>query len=363
MYNVLAKKFKGDDLAKILVEGAEKGHNDSKGSARKLLDYQVDKWQKAKRNEEDVFKLLKLDETDENPLESPVFPKWANFVWGRYPDDNPNEMILNKLSLFYKSKNALVGGLDALDWATPNSQNTAARKILEYQFKQWKNKGAKEVFDILDLHQTDSNLFSRPAFAAWVDFVSSKFSNKMEAFETTFSVIGLDYKDNLETILPILKRVYKNDLDKLLSEGTQIERVKPVAEKLQKAVVQRQQDGKLLLARKKIKNYDWEELPPAKRQNSNRPPAIGQNSKSPPGPATTSKLAPASTSKQASDLVLAQVLAPVPDPVPDLDPALDPVSASGPARASASDPSLDADSAPAAERPIIDLNKPPDERH
>ncbi|RQM11673.1 hypothetical protein DD237_008361 [Peronospora effusa] len=131
-----------------------------------------------------------------------------------------------------------MGALEEQDRVTLKS--TAFRKILKYQFKQWKNKGAKEVFDILDLHQTDSNLFSRPAFSAWVDFVLYEFSNKMEAFETTFSVIGLDYKDNLETILPILERFYKDNLVKVLSEGTQMERVKPVAEKLQIALVKRQ---------------------------------------------------------------------------------------------------------------------------
>ncbi|CAH0490739.1 unnamed protein product [Peronospora farinosa] len=145
----------------------------------------------------------------------------------------------------------------------------------------------------------------------------------MEAFETTFSVIGLDYKDNLETILPILQRVSDDNLDKVLIEGTQIERVKPIAEELQIALKKRQQDGKLLLRRKKRKNSDLEEHPPAKRQNSKRPPGS------------------ASTSKPASDLV------PDPDPAPAL--------ASGPAPAP--------DPAPVAERPIIDLNKLPDEWH
>ncbi|CAI5723000.1 unnamed protein product [Peronospora farinosa] len=49
-------------------------------------------------------------------------------------------MILDKLSSIYESKNALLGGLDALDRAKASSQDKAAEKILKYQYKQWGNK-------------------------------------------------------------------------------------------------------------------------------------------------------------------------------------------------------------------------------
>ncbi|CAI5706631.1 unnamed protein product [Peronospora farinosa] len=133
-YKVLAKQFKGDELAKVLVEGTKTGFGKSKNRARKLLDLQVDKWKSDKRNEEDVFKLLQLDKTDGKPLKSPIFHKWANFIWQRYPDDEPDKMILDKLSSFYKSKNALVGALEEEDRATLKKafKVSAIRKILNY---------------------------------------------------------------------------------------------------------------------------------------------------------------------------------------------------------------------------------------
>ncbi|UIZ23488.1 hypothetical protein KXD40_007963 [Peronospora effusa] len=164
MYEVLATHFEVDDLARILVKGAESDVGEEmNGRARSLLDFQVFMWNTLGRDEANVFKLLQLD-TTKKPLESPVFSKWAKFVWLRYPKENPDKMILDKLSSIYKSKNALLGGLDTLDRAKASSQDKAAEKILEYQYKQWSNKDAKEVFDILELHRSDSNLLKRRPF-------------------------------------------------------------------------------------------------------------------------------------------------------------------------------------------------------
>ncbi|CAI5701378.1 unnamed protein product [Peronospora effusa] len=373
MYEVLATHFEVDDLARILVKGAESDVGEEmNGRARSLLDFQVFMWNTLGRDEANVFKLLQLD-TTKKPLESPVFSKWAKFVWLRYPKENPDKMILDKLSSIYKSKNALLGGLDTLDRAKASSQDKAAEKILEYQYKQWSNKDAKEVFDILELHRSDSNLFKTPAFSAWVGFVSSISSDGLKAFKTILSFLGLDYKDNLETILSLLELVYKNkpktmlsilelvykdNLVKALDDGTKIKKVKPVAENLLAALKRKKEtEAKKENRLAKRNNSYLQERPPAKRQNSKRPLAIGQNSKRPPGLA--------SSSKTASDLV--------PDPAPASASASDPVpaSASDPVPASASDPVLAPDPAtdsapapaPVAKWPIIDLNKLPNERH
>ncbi|UIZ21841.1 hypothetical protein KXD40_008864 [Peronospora effusa] len=77
MFDVLAKLYKGDDLTKVLVVGAERGVGPSKNLARNLLDFQLAEWVHDDNiSDRKVFDLLLLHETKDNPLESPIFFKW-----------------------------------------------------------------------------------------------------------------------------------------------------------------------------------------------------------------------------------------------------------------------------------------------
>ncbi|CAI5713066.1 hypothetical protein KXD40_009044 [Peronospora effusa] len=85
MFKLLARHFTNDHaLASALVPGMNIPRK--KNVVSKLLNIQVEMWVKNNKDEEAVFKLLKLDETNDNVLNSPVFSQWVNFVEKRFVD-------------------------------------------------------------------------------------------------------------------------------------------------------------------------------------------------------------------------------------------------------------------------------------
>ncbi|CAI5701173.1 hypothetical protein KXD40_004246 [Peronospora effusa] len=80
---------------------------------KNLLELQVTKWIHDKLDESKVFEELKLHKTNGDPLNSPVFFQWFNFVEKSYSSDKAYEVILKRVLPYYKTMNALVGALDA----------------------------------------------------------------------------------------------------------------------------------------------------------------------------------------------------------------------------------------------------------
>ncbi|CAI5715599.1 unnamed protein product [Peronospora farinosa] len=92
--------------------GSGNERTEKKDVVSKLLNIQVEMWLKGNKDEEAVFKLLKLDETNDNVLNSPVFSQWVDFVEKRSnSQEEAYDMMLDRLSSDFKSKNALVGAL------------------------------------------------------------------------------------------------------------------------------------------------------------------------------------------------------------------------------------------------------------
>ncbi|CAI5718986.1 unnamed protein product [Peronospora farinosa] len=184
---------------------------------KNLLELQVTKWIHDKLDESKVFEELKLHKTNNDPLNSPVFFQWFNFVEKSYSSDKAYEVILKRVFPYYKSMNALVGALDAAA-----SKKAVAQYLLNYQFDEWKtkNKDAAALLEILGFDSTNDDPFKNPALSAWVDFVKLISSNDLEASKT---------------MLSSLKTVYKDNLDSVLSKGTKtkIDRLKRVAHELQ----------------------------------------------------------------------------------------------------------------------------------
>ncbi|CAH0490992.1 unnamed protein product [Peronospora farinosa] len=112
MFDVLAKLYEGD-LTKVLVVGAQSNLLEAKNLAIRLLDFQVEEWDRDKIADRKFFDLLQLHKENGNPLESPVFFKWAQFIEERYSTKKKKyDAMLDKLLSHFKSKDALMGALD-----------------------------------------------------------------------------------------------------------------------------------------------------------------------------------------------------------------------------------------------------------
>ncbi|CAI5703685.1 unnamed protein product [Peronospora effusa] len=112
MFDVLAKLYEGD-LTKVLVVGAQSNLLEAKNLAIRLLDFQVEEWDRDKIADRKFFDLLQLHEENGNPLESPVFFKWAQFIEERYGTKKKKyDAMLDKLLSHFKSKDALMVALD-----------------------------------------------------------------------------------------------------------------------------------------------------------------------------------------------------------------------------------------------------------
>ncbi|CAI5708856.1 unnamed protein product [Peronospora farinosa] len=239
MFNVFAKQFEGDELTRVLVAGANM--IEWKDLAKSLLDFQVELWAREKISDEKVFDLLQLHKANGNPFDSPTFSQWVNFVQkiSNTPEEAYNVMLY-RLSSYFKSKNALVG---ALDGAKSFDTKEIAHALLENQYKKWveEKKNADDVFNILELSRTDRDLFNSPAFSAWVGFVRSTSLNDLKATETMLSTFKLDVNKGTK------KEIKKLDF---------------FTQKLQKALIKRSPE-----ALKRQNDFDSNK-PPAKRQRS-----------------------------------------------------------------------------------------------
>ncbi|CAI5707101.1 unnamed protein product [Peronospora effusa] len=223
IFEVLASHFLYDRVLASALLSAIHSRTNVK-IANKLLDLQIEYWESSNLNEEEVYKLLELGETND-PVKSPVLSQWVNFVEKKlklFPKEAYKVMLEHLLSN-YKSMNALIGALvGALD--VPIAKGTA-QKLLDDQHKKWleDNSSAADVFRILDLHLIESGLFDNPVFSAWVRYVRSIFSHDKEA---------------TKTMLFVLKLVYKENLDQVLNEGSTASTkwIKSLATKLQQAL-------------------------------------------------------------------------------------------------------------------------------
>ncbi|CAI5708771.1 unnamed protein product [Peronospora farinosa] len=223
IFEVLASHFLYDHvLASALLLAINLRTNGK--IANKLLDLQIEYWESSNLNKDEVYKLLELGKTND-PLKSPLFFHWVNFVEKKlklFPKEAYKVMLEHLLSN-YKSMNALISALvGAL--VTPRLGVTA-RNLLNYQFVKWKEgeTSAADVFRILDLHLIESGLFDNPVFSAWVHYVRSISSHDKEA---------------TKTMLFVLKLVYKENLDRVLNEGSTASTkwIKSLATKLQQAL-------------------------------------------------------------------------------------------------------------------------------
>lgn len=245
MMAFMKEHYKDMELYRVLAAGMK--IPGARPNAEKMVGFLIDLWIQENKSYIGGFNLLSLYQMNGNPLECPYFTKWAKLVVNQHSSlEEAYKVMLDILSSYFKSKNALVSALYTLDGA----RNFPTRDIIVCQFNEWKREGKNvaDVFKILDLHRTEGELFESPVYRCWVNFVRSKISSESIAIEMMLSVLGV---------------VNKDDLQRVLAMKTGMEKMKSVAEILQNGFKEE------LPGPSKRQYSDLTESPPSKRQNSN----------------------------------------------------------------------------------------------
>ncbi|CAI5716442.1 unnamed protein product [Peronospora effusa] len=242
MFSFLAGQYTTEDLTRVFVAGTKVAKVAQ--IAASMLKYQVRGWAFEKLSEKEVFELLQIHQQSGDLLERPLFFVWVSFVNLRY--NSPREAEIKKFTFLedYCKGDDLAKVLVAA--IKSDSTKLLAEQRLNSQIDVWvrEKKDVTSVFNLLELHdQTGDNLFASSLFSKWITYVSSRFPDELEATKAMIST---------------LRSVYKEDLGRILAEGAKIERMKAVAEILQKALNEESVP--------KRHNIDLNELPTQKRQ-------------------------------------------------------------------------------------------------
>ncbi|UIZ25218.1 hypothetical protein KXD40_009132 [Peronospora effusa] len=175
IFVTLASLFQGDDLPRLLVAGTKT--DTMNHIALELLDLQLEKWAEMESDPKKVFELLFLSQTNGNPIESVLFPKWVNFVKSRYHGDSEkaNEHMLSVLTKHFKGDDSALA--KALIERGRLSKKNIATTLLNLQINNWVNDGRDEaeIFKFLELQEPSGNPFESPIFTQWVTFVKAKY--------------------------------------------------------------------------------------------------------------------------------------------------------------------------------------------
>ncbi|CAH0492177.1 unnamed protein product [Peronospora farinosa] len=173
-----------------------------------VLHAQVQWWIKEKKTTDEVFTLLKLDQTNGNPFASPIFSQWKAFITSKNlenpePEEAATREMFDCLSSHYKDDVVLIKILDA-EYELDSALSNTADDLLEVQAQKWKNdhKTEEDVFTLLMLDQTDvEQLLASPAFIQWTRFVHL---NRTGAYTSDASI-------DPAMILDAIKLHYKNE--------------------------------------------------------------------------------------------------------------------------------------------------------
>ncbi|UIZ28378.1 hypothetical protein KXD40_004407 [Peronospora effusa] len=222
MLSFLAGQYKPVDLIRALVAGTKVPKEAQ--LATRVLKCQVREWVRNESSEKEVFELLQIHQGEGDPFQRPLFFVWVNFVKLKY--EKSLEEAEMKMFIFLEDYCKGDDLAKVLVAATKvDSTKLLAEQRLNSQIDVWveERRDAASVFKLLELHQKSDNLFASPLFFTWVTFVRSRFSDDLEATKAMISTLRGVYEG-------------EGDLVRVLAEGAKIERMKAVAETLQKAL-------------------------------------------------------------------------------------------------------------------------------
>ncbi|POM62231.1 Avirulence protein (Avh) [Phytophthora palmivora] len=202
----LMTQFSPDTLAKMIA--AAKKVSTTEGLAIMLQSQQRQVWLNAGKSTDDVFSLLKLDERGNKLFKSSQFSTWTSYV-DAFNRKNPEEAvtIFSKLTKMYDDV-TLSKMLEAAK-KVPRME-AIVTKLQSQQIQAWIDAGAStdDVFKMLKLDKTGTNLFKNTQFTTWVSFVDAFNKNFPDDAVSIFAKLSKTYDDvTLSSMLESAKSV------------------------------------------------------------------------------------------------------------------------------------------------------------
>ncbi|ETL33137.1 hypothetical protein L916_14351 [Phytophthora nicotianae] len=219
MLSKLMTQYTPDSLAKMIASA--KKVSTTEGLAILLQAQQRRVWMDAGKSGDDVFKLLKLDETGSTLFKRSRFSTWTSYV-DDFNRNNPNDAI-SLFSLLAKRYNEATLSEMIEAAKKVSSTESIATKLQSQQNKLWlsKKKSPNDVFKLLKLNDPDLTVLTDPKLSAWTSYLN-EFNRVNPGKETT--------------LLATLTTHYTDlGVAQLLQQGKQLAQTKKISKELQTA--------------------------------------------------------------------------------------------------------------------------------
>ncbi|KAG6953581.1 hypothetical protein JG687_00012314 [Phytophthora cactorum] len=215
----LMTQYTPESLATMIA--AAKKVSNAEGLATLLQAQQRRVWMNAGESGDDVFKLLRLDDTGTKLFETPQFTTWTSYV-DDFNRNNHNEAV-SSISLLAKRYNeaTLSEMLEAAKKVS--STESIATKLQTQQNELWlsQKKSPDDVFKLLKLNEPDLAVLIDPKLSAWSSYLK-EFNLANPGKETTLLATLTSHYTDL-------------GVAQLLQEGKKFTLTKEVSEDLQNA--------------------------------------------------------------------------------------------------------------------------------
>ncbi|ETM56476.1 hypothetical protein L914_00565 [Phytophthora nicotianae] len=168
---ILAKlnsQYAPESLASMIEAAKKVSSTERFASVLQAQQRQV--WFSTGESGDDIFKLLKLDETGTKLFESPQVTTWASYV-DEFNKNAPNKKVsmLTLLARRYEEED-LVKMIEAAK-KVPSTEDIAVKLQAELKASVGGGKSPENFFKMLKLDDTGEELFKSPAFPTWVSYV------------------------------------------------------------------------------------------------------------------------------------------------------------------------------------------------
>ncbi|KAF4029606.1 hypothetical protein GN244_ATG18701 [Phytophthora infestans] len=187
----------GDDGMAKLIETAKQMPSTAK-TARRLESELTQLWLGRKKSVDDVFKLLKLDETGDQLFTQPQIVAWAKYV-DDFNKANPDKHVtlFSYLKGLYTQEETLVKMLITAK-KSPMTEKIAVR-IQAEQSKNWlsNKKSPGVIFTLLNLNEDGISLVKSPLFQSWVKYTDEFNMVNPENTVAVISVLKAHYSDDV----------------------------------------------------------------------------------------------------------------------------------------------------------------------
>ncbi|GMF13666.1 unnamed protein product [Phytophthora lilii] len=205
MLSTLVGRYGDEDVARMLTTVITVRGN--KDTAKALQNAQFSKWASEEKTADDVFKLFKLNqvENDRFLLRNPMLRTWTSYV--EKLGEDPYQFLFLKLKMRYRSDLGLARML--VSAKEQRGTSTIVSNLENVQFKNWisEGKSADDVFELLKLDSVKDNIFNDPMLSTWTSYVQRLGKNSGEEL---FGVLRKEYNDEALASLLVLVAAKEN---------------------------------------------------------------------------------------------------------------------------------------------------------